>query len=424
MSPGEDGRPHFAPELLLGVWLYGWMERIRSTRGLEKALHTQIAFLWLAGQEKPDHVTLWRFFHDNRKALRKLFRLVVKTAADAGLVGFALHALDGTKLSAACSTETALHRKALEEQLKQLDARVDAGVAEVERNEREASADWAMPEAMQDAKKRQEEIRAALKQLDESDAEHLHPKEPEARVVKTREGLKLGYNAQIVVDHDSDLIVAAEVVTDATDHGQLVPMVQEVAEVLGKTADETVADKGYSSGAQMQEAERHHLPVLVPAQDESSEKGEYAKSKFRFEAERDVYVCPRGEELPLEAILKATTSKPPRRLYRCHNADCPVRAQCTTDKQGRSIKRNDSEEALARQAEKLAQPKNQVLFSLRKEIVEHLFGIIKAVDGFRRFTAWGLESARGQWALACLAVNLRKLLPAIQAGTLTAAGFR
>jgi transposase len=423
MSPGDEGRPHFAPEMLLGVWLYGWMERIRSTRALQKAVHTQIAFMWLTGQEKPDHVTLWRFFRGNRKAMPKLFKFVVKAAAQAGLVGFALHALDGTKLSAACSTETATYRKTLEQELKKLDEVVDSGLAEVEANEAAAELDWSMPEAMHDPEKRKEEIRAALKVLDAAEANHLHPKEPEARMVKTRDGIKLGYNAQIVVDHDSDLIVAENVVNEPTDHAQLVPMVAEVAEVLGAHADETVADKGYASGEQFQEAERRHLPVLVQVQDESSEKGPYAKSKFAFDAERDVYVCPRGEELPLESTCKATTGKPSLRLYRCGNETCPVRGECTKDKHGRTIKRRDGEDAVERQIEKLKKPANKVLYSLRKEIVEHLFGIVKTIDGFRRFTAWGIEGARAQWSLVCLAVNLRKLLPALREGRLTVAAF-
>jgi len=424
MSPGEDGRPHFAPEMLLAVWLYGWMERIRSTRGLEKAVHTQIAFMWLTGQEKPDHVTLWRFFRDNRKVLPKLFKLVVKTAAKMGLVGFALHALDGTKLSAACSTETATYRKTLEEELKQLDAIVDAEVAKVEANEAEPSPDWAMPEEMQDREKRKVGIRARLKELDEADSNHLHPQEPEARVLKTREGLKLGYNAQIVVDHDSDLIVAASVVNEATDHMQLVPMVAEVVEVIGAHADVTVADKGYASGEQFREAERRHLPVLVSVQDESSEKGEYAKSKFTFDTERDLYVCPRGEELPLQGVHNATTGKPAMRVYRCRNAACPVKDLCTKDKLGRSIKRRDGEDAADRQMMKMKLPENQRLYGLRKEIVEHVFGIIKTIDGFRRFTVRGLEGANAQWSLACLAVNLRKLLPAVRERRLAPVHFR
>lgn len=424
LSPGEEGRPHFAPQLLLGVWLYGWMERIRSTRALEKAIQTQVAFMWLTGQEAPDHVTLWRFFRNNQKVLPMLLKFVVKTSASMGLVGFALHALDGTKLSAASSTETASYRKTLEEELKKLDAIVDASVAEVEANEAAAApADWVMPEALADSKKRKEEIKERLKELDDAGTKHLHPKEPEARMVKTRDGLRLGYNAQIVVDHDSDLIVAADVVNEATDHFQLVPMVAEAVAVTGRTAESTVADKGYASGEQFAEAERRHLPVLVAVQDESSEKGDYAKSKFRFDAERDLYVCPRGEELPFSGAHKATTGKPAMRVYRCGNDSCPVKSSCTEDKAGRAIKRRDGEDAVERQIKKMSVPANQVLYGLRKEIVEHVFGIIKAVDGFRRFTVRGLDGAKAQWSLACLAVNLRKLLPAVRERRLTAAHF-
>ena len=123
--PGKEGRPHYAPDMLLKVWLYGWMTRVRSSRGLEKACFESMPFLWLTGNHHPDHNTLWRFFRDNKKALRKLFKLVVQVAVKSELVGFALHALDGTKIVAACSMEKALHRKALEDELKKLDATID-----------------------------------------------------------------------------------------------------------------------------------------------------------------------------------------------------------------------------------------------------------------------------------------------------------
>ena len=140
---------------------------------------------------------------------------------------------------------------------------------EVEANEKAPSADWTMPAELESSKALRETVRKALAQLDEAEAEHLNIREPEARVKKTREGLKLGYNAQIVVDHDSDLIVAEDVVTDANDFAQLVPLVEAVKETLGKTAEETVADKGYASGAQFLEAERRHLPVLVAPPDDA-----------------------------------------------------------------------------------------------------------------------------------------------------------
>ena len=177
-----------------------------------------------------------------------------------------------------------LHRKQLEKRLKELDAATDAGMAAVEADEQEPEPDWKMPEAMQSAEERKKRIRETLAQLDAAEVDHLHPQEPEARVMKTREGLRLGYNAQIVVDHDSDLIVAAEVVTDATDHLQLVSMVEEASATTGKGAEQTVADAGYASGEQFAEAERRHLPVIVAVQEESSAKAVGARLPRRQHA--------------------------------------------------------------------------------------------------------------------------------------------
>jgi transposase len=416
-SPGEEGRPHYAAQLLLGVWLYGWMERIRSSRGLEKACQRDLGFVWLTSNLHPDHNSLWRFFRDNKKAIRKLFKRVVLVAAQAGLVGFALHALDGTKVRTASSMDSALHRKALTEHLKKLDKIIDVSVAQIESEEQRPAPDWSMPASLADAEKRRKCIREQMAELDAAETNHLHPREPEARVMKTREGPRLSYNAQAVVDHDSDLIVATDVTGDETDHQQLVPMLEEVRETCGKVAEQTVADTGYESGQQFEEAEKRHLPVLVPVQIESSDKGPYAKSHFTFDAERDVYVCPRDEVLPFEGLSKRNKDKT-RRVYRCHNNQCLVRGDCTTDKKGRAIKRLLTEEAFTRQVARQSGPDKHTLMTLRKEIVEHIFGIAKAVDGFRRFTAHGLEGVRAQWALLALAINLRKLLPAWRAGRL------
>jgi transposase len=412
-SPGKEGRPHFAAELLLTLWLYAWMERVRSSRAIEKACQRDIAFVWLTSNLHPDHNTIWRFFRDNKQPLKKLFATVVRLAADSGLVGFALHALDGTKIQARSSMESTLHRKALADELKQLEATVEESVKEIELAEQEPAPDWKMPEKLADREERKKTIREALATLDAAKTNHLHTNEPDARVMKTREGSRLAYNAQAVVDHDSDLVVAADVSGDETDHKQLVPMVETVHENCGRVAEQTVADAGYASGIQFEEAEKRHLPVLVNVQQESSEKGDYAKSRFTYDAERDMYVCPRGEDLPFSHVEQPTTGKPcARRTYRCHNNKCPVRALCSTDPKGRSIRRLVTEDAFERQVARQNRVATRILMSLRKEIVEHIFGIAKTIDGFRRFSARGLEGARAQWALACLAINLRKLVPA------------
>lgn len=406
---GEEGRPHYAPEMLLAVWLYGWMERIRSSRRLEKACLRDTAFLWLTGNHHPDHNTLWRFFSRNKRAFRSVFTQTVRIAAKANLVGFALHALDGTKVKAASSIDTATHRKTLEEQLKKLDSIVDASIVATEAAEQEEDTSYAMPAAMRDPKTRREEIQKALNALAQEETNHLHPAEPAARVMKMRRGRELAYNAQAVVDHDSDMIVAIDVSGDETDHAQLVPMVAETLATTGRVAEQTVCDAGYFGGEQIAEAQRRHLPVLVNLQ-EPAAVGNFSKDKFVYDGARDGYVCPRGEFLPLSVTAKPTTGKAyDVKIYRCSNLTCPVRDQCTKDKQGRSIKRTPYEDAIDQQSEKQQSHEMRTLLGLRKEIVEHIFGIIKTIDGFTRFTVRGLVGVRAQWALVCTAVNLRKL---------------
>jgi transposase len=227
--------------------------------------------------------------------------------------------------------------------------------------------------------------------------------------MKTRRGRELAYNAQAVVDHDSDMIVAIDVTGDENDHGQMVPMVFETLETTGRVAEQTVCDAGYFGGEQIASAQRHHLPVLVNLQAPAA-KGEFAKDKFTYDRERDGYVCPRGAFLPLEMVAKPTTGKAyEMKVYRCTNTTCPVRDQCTKDERGRGIKRTPYEDAIDEQSAKQQRHEMRTLMGLRKEVVEHIFGIIKTVDGFTRFTVRGLVGVRAQWALACTAVNLRKL---------------
>jgi transposase len=412
-AKNEDGRPHYALDLLLNIWLFGWMEGVRTSRKLEKACLRDIAFLWLTGNLHPDHNTLWRFFAENKKPLRRLFKRVVQVAAQAGLVGFALHALDGTKMAAASSRDTALYRKTLEKELKKIDSIIDAQMAAAAKEEGEEAASYAMSPKLQDPQARKAAILEALAKLDAAKTDHLHPNEPEARMMKSRQMHTVGYNAQAVVDRDSDLIVATEVVTEQNDYGQLVPMLEQVSETTGRTADETVADTGYSSGEQLAEAEKRHLPVLVRLPEEpanTKEKGAYSKAHFRYDAERDVYICPQNEVLKRKGLNRSREGSTSLAVvYICRKKNCPVRGLCTDSKHGRTIKRSVHEEPFQRQLEKQRSEAKQILMSLRKEVIEHIFGLIKGIDGFRRFTVRGLEGVRAQWALACTALNLRKL---------------
>lgn len=158
----EDGRPNYAPDLLLKVWLYGWMSKIHSTRALERACREHLSLLWLTGMKSPDHNTLWRFFKENGQALREVFRQGVRVAAQAGLVDLALHAVDGTKVMAQCSGRTAWRRKDLEKMLPAVDRAIEEILSNIESEPSETQGGYELPESLQDGERLREEIQKSV----------------------------------------------------------------------------------------------------------------------------------------------------------------------------------------------------------------------------------------------------------------------
>jgi transposase len=408
----EEGRPPYANELLLKVWLYGYLARLRSTRDLERACREHLSLLWLTGRHAPDHNTLWRFWRENRKALREVFRAGVKVAAGQGLVGMIGHAVDGTKIRAVASRRTVEHREELEKAL----ARVDASIAEmeaaVEAAEQEERGESRLPARLQEATQLRAAIRESLGRMQAAGREHLHPQEPEARLMPCEGRWDPAYNAQAVADAQAGLVVAATVVNAESDNAQLVPMLAEVQANLGEAAKETVADGGYVSAGQLGEAEARGYEVLVAPGVETGgpQRGEYDGSQFRYDPQADAVICPQGKRLKFEGRKPKGLGRPAVRSYRCtHYAQCPVRALCSRRKDGRRIEVSPQRAALMRQRAKRRDPAKQALLRQRKVIIEPVFATIKQALGFRRWTVRGLENVRTQWALLCAALNLRKM---------------
>jgi transposase len=412
MRKGDEGRPSYAPDLLLKVWIYGYLERIRTSRRLERACLHDIALFWLTGMNYPDHNSLWRFWNENRKVLKQVFRQTIQVAAKAGLIGMALHAVDGTKITARASTDKMWGRKQLEKKLAKLDKSLEQMAAEVDRSEKE-EAGWEnrLPEELADKWKLREEVRAKLAELEKEDRAHMHPKERDAQVVKNHEGTRLGYNAQAVVESEHGLIVAAEVTNEQNDLHQLVPMIDQVKEAFGVVAGETLADSGYWNGAQLSGAEEKGYPVLVnlDAADGRYRGGDYDASKFTYDKQRDCCVCPRGQELKYERTRRPD-GKPHPRVYRCSGyQECPVRWQCSKDKQGRRVEISPYHDSFLRQREKQSDSEKKWLLRQRMRIAEPVFAVIKERLGFRRWTVGGLEKVQAQWEFLAGLVNLVRL---------------
>ena len=427
LPPSEgDGRPPYAPSLLLKIWLYGYYQRIRSTRKLEAACGDHLPLLWLTGLIAPDHNSLWRFWRDNKKALRAIFKQTVQVAARTGCVGLVLQALDGTRIEAAASGYSGWSKEYMEKMLGKLDAALDGFELNVmEENAAVEKTGYRLPAGLTECKTLREEIKKGLAQLAADQREHSHPVEPEARRMKLANGTnRFAYNGQAVADEQEGIIVACEVTRQETDSGQLAPMIAQARENIGVAAVETttLADGGYGGGADIQEAAEKQMAVLVVPSEGAGKDHAYASKHFHYAPWARTVTCPRGHQLDYQG--KTIKRQRVVERYRCHCRDCPVRTQCTRDKKGRQIEVWPHTPAVQAMRARLALPGVTARWRRRGEIIERCFGQIKQHDGFRRWTVWGLENVRVQWSLLCATLNLRVLYRRWKTGSGGAAAAR
>jgi transposase len=410
MPTALEGRPPYAPGLLLKIWLYGYYHRVRSTRRLETACREVLPLIWLCGNIAPDHNSLWRFWQDNRKALGEVFKQSVKLAVRTGAVGLALQALDSTRIQAAGSTESGWSKDYMTKVLAALDqAAKETELKVAQENSQRAVDAVSLPAGMAERKALRQQIQEGLAQLAADNRKHYHPVEPEARRMALRHQNRYAYNAQAVAD-EKGIVVACDVTRQEHEKDQLVRMVEHAKENLGVDADSTVtvADGGYGAGTDVAGAAERNLNVLVsPAEGSGSADNPYAAQHFKFDAARHTVTCPQGQQLRSQGETIKKGMKVQR--FRCQCPDCPVRKDCTRDPKGRQIEVWPHTAAVQQMRERLKDPSNRALLARRKEIIERRFAQIKEHDGFRRWTVWGLESVRAQWAMVCTVANLRLL---------------
>lgn len=406
--PSEAGRPHYGAGLLLKVWLWGYCEGVRSTRGLEKECRNQLALLWLTGMHYPDHNTLWRFWSKHREQLRGIFKQTVRVAAESGALGLALHAVDGTKIHAWASKKKTWHREDLERLAKELDEAIQVLQDAIEREGAGEGPEYSLPEQLREAQARKQAIERALKELNASGERHLHQHDQDARMMKTSEGTRLAYNAQAVADDKHQLLVAEDVSQVSADHLMLTSMLESAAENVGAAPEVTVGDGGYNSAQVLAQAREEGHTVLVNPK--NARPGPYHSSRFRYDHSRDCFICPQGRELHHTggAFNKGHGHYLTR--YRCEHAkECPVRAACTTSCRGRVIERSPWYHAAEEHRARSTTEAGKAMLRRRKAIIEPVFAVIKQHLGFRRWTQRGIENVRTQWSFLCAAYNIRKL---------------
>lgn len=427
-APADTGRPGYDPRLLLKLYIYGYLNRVRSSRRLERETHRNVEVLWLTGRSTPDHKTIADFRAAHATGLKGVFRQFTLVCRELGLFGAELVGIDGSKFRAVNGKDQSFTPHTLRKLLKRIDARSAAYLAQLAATDRAdtaagtpsstAVADLATKVAALTA--RQQAYQALLATLEETGATQVTLTDPESRRMKVKQGVDVCYNAQIAVDAAHHLIVSGAVTNEVTDVHQLSARAIEAKDVLGVEQLAVIADRGYHNGPEIARCVDAGITPAVPQPQTSKNvrAGRFTKADFVYRPEDDAYRCPGQALLPYQ--FTTTERGEPQRYYAnaAACATCPLRPQCTSGAH-RRIKRWHHESLLEAMAARLAAaPETMVT---RKALVEHPFGTIKRWDDAGYFLVRGLAKVGGEFSLMTLAYNLRRVINVLGVPRLLAA---
>jgi transposase len=419
------GRPPYDPAALLKLYLYGYLHRIRSSRLLEAECRRNVEVIWLLGKLAPDFKTIADFRKDNLKPLRAVNRQFTVLCRKLDLFGGQLLAVDGSKFGAVNARDQNFNAARLQELMERADARLAEYFQQLDAGDEAEPDGPALTKAELAAKiaalqEKQDWHAELLAQLQDGEDKQVSVTDPDSRKMPTAQGMVVGYNAQVAVDAKHKLIAADDVTNEVTDYKQLANVALEAKTNLALNQAEVVADAGYYNAAEVSRCVEAGLTPLIPKADTSANtaRGLYGKSRFRYDAAKDVYVCPAGAEL----THRFNTYELGRELryYRANGCkSCALKKHCTRNKANRTITREENEHLMEAMAARMrAEPWK---FKLRKMLAEHPYGTIKRWFGYTHFLLKGLVKVRTEWSLTTLAYNLKRVLNLVSFEKLMAA---
>jgi hypothetical protein len=407
--------------MLLKLYLYGYLNRVQSSRRLEQETQRNLELMWLCGRLMPDFKTIANFRKANGPAIRRVCHQFVVLCRGLNLFSEALVAIDGSKFKAVNNRDRNFTSAKMKLRLAAINESIESYLRSMD------TADRAEPEMAALKKERlQEKIAALKRQMQElqrierqmNDAAHKQVSltDPDARSMNTREGGIVGYNVQIAVEPKHHLIVAHEVVTDGIDRDQLAPMAEQARQAIGATELTVVADRGYFKSEQILECTNAGITPLVPKTltSNSRAEGRFDKQDFVYLADVDEYRCPAGQR----AIRRFTTVENGLTLHKYWSSACPrcpIRSQCTTSNY-RRIARWEHEAVLEAMQHRI--DRHPQIMRLRRETVEHPFGTLKLWMGAVHFLTRTLQRVRTEMSLHVLAYNLKRVMRILGVGQL------
>jgi transposase len=426
------GQPPYDPADLLKLYLYGYINQVRSSRRLEREASRNLELIWLLRNLRPGYRTIANFRKENWAALKAVNRGFVLLARELGLVGGVVVAIDGSFFHGDASKASIFTRKRLAEQIAKLDLEIEAYGRSIEDNDaaeaNEPGRDradgpgagsggdggdiGAKVSALMAKRLRAE---ADLARLEASGETQMSLTDPDARLlVKNGQGIA-GYNVQSAVDDKHKLIVASEVVNDSSDVGQLHVMAKAAKDALEAEALQALADEGYYSSLELKACEDDGIAAYVPVpagNGRLEKKGRFSLQDFSYDPAANAYRCPAGELLrPMEGHWQNASGRTEIRYASSTKicGACQLKARCLSPKASRrTIGRWEHEDVLERHRTRMQGAGD--LMRRRSGIVEHPFGTLKCRAGYRHFLVRGLDKVRGEWSLMALCYNFTRVL--------------
>ena len=423
VQPLDTGRPGYHPGMMLKLYIYGYLNRVPSSRRLERECQRNIEMIWLTGQLAPDFKTIADFRKDNGKAIREVCREFVALCRKLDLLSAASVAIDGSKFKAVNARDKNFTEAKMKRRLERIDESIARYLSQLETADRHGDA---VPEAkttrlQSKIEKLKEEIvrlNAINAEMIKSEDKQVSLTDPDARSMATsgKDTGIVGYNVQIAVDTQHHLIVAHEVTNAGTDRHQLSNIAEQARTEMGVETLDAVADRGYYASEEIRACEEAGITVTLPKPMTSNSKaaGRFGKQDFRHVAAEDVYVCPAGQRL---AYSFTTEDKGlVLRRYRTNACQsCAIKHSCTTGKE-RLISRWEHEAVLETVQARLDQHPEKM--TMRRQTAEHPFGTIKCWMGATHFLTKRLPKVATEMALNVLAYNMKRVMAIVGVGGL------
>jgi len=420
------GQPPYDPSDLLKLYLYGYVNRIRSSRRLEQEAGRNVELIWLLRNLRPGYRTIASFRKENWKALKEANRSFVLLMRELDLIGGSRIAIDGALFHGNASKGSIFTRRKLEKQIAELDKEIEAYGKSLDANDAEETRQRTggpgdggktdVGEKVKELMARRERAKADLKELQTTDKGQLSKTDPDARLLSKGDQTIAGYNVQSVVDDKHMLIVESDVV-NRSDAGHLHAMAKAAKDALEATSLQALADAGYYNSEDLKACEDDGIEAYVPlheGNDKLEKEGRFSRRDFVYDATIDAYRCPAGQ-------LLSTTKKPWKnasgrveiRYFSSKTTcdACPSRIRCLApEAKTRTVSRWEHEDVIDRHRARMKSEKADELMVRRFAMVEHPFGTLKCRAGYQHFLVRGFDKVRGEWSLMALSYNFTRVL--------------